>query len=136
MPELRSFMALSSELSGGGTDWHMRNLDQLLSMKTTILCLALSIVSFAVLGAETNRVRLQATLSAAPPPKAPPVAVYQTNQASKLSRGTLAYSGVLPQIQRASNPLQLINPFAPMSYGDGYANATRDFHRQRIAFAR
>ena len=101
-------------------------------MKISTLCLVLSIVSFTLFGAETNRVHLRATLPPPPAPKPPPVTVYQTNLPPKLRRWNITYSGVLPQIQRTSHPLQLINPFAPMSYGNGYANVTRDFYRQRI----
>ena len=99
-------------------------------MKTSTLCLVLSICSFAALGAETNRVDLEATLPPAPPPKTP--LLYQSSQPLKTRRWNFTYNGVLPQIRKASNPLQLINPFAPMSYGDGYANVTREPYRQRI----
>lgn len=34
----------------------------------------------------------------------------------------LQYDGVLPQLRRADNPLQLINPFAPARYGSGLEN--------------
>jgi hypothetical protein len=36
------------------------------------------------------------------------------------------YSGILVQAAK-SNPLQLINPFAPANYGDGEANVVRHF---------
>jgi hypothetical protein len=39
--------------------------------------------------------------------------------------------GALPRAMSTSNPLQMINPFAPMSYGDGYDNVVVDFETKR-----
>lgn len=36
------------------------------------------------------------------------------------------YSGVLPQVVKADNPLQLINPAAPKEYGDSSQNTVYD----------
>ena len=99
-------------------------------MKKTTLCFALSILTLAALGAETNRVELEATLPNSPRPK--PQLLYQSTQPRKNPRWNFTYGGVLPQMQKTSNLLQLINPFAPMSFGDGYANVTREPYRQRI----
>ncbi len=41
------------------------------------------------------------------------------------ANANVSYSGVLVQAVR-SNPLQLINPFAPAQYGDAEANTSRD----------
>jgi hypothetical protein len=38
----------------------------------------------------------------------------------------VAYSGVTVQAAKTRNPLQLINPFAPVRYGPAEANTTRD----------
>ena len=38
----------------------------------------------------------------------------------------ITYSGIIPQAIKTDNPLQLINPFAPMSYGNGADNLDRD----------
>ncbi len=32
----------------------------------------------------------------------------------------LEYTGMLPELERVDHPLQLLNPFAPASYGNGY----------------
>jgi hypothetical protein len=36
------------------------------------------------------------------------------------------YSGVLPQVAKADNPLQLVNPAAPKEYGDAKDNTVYD----------
>jgi hypothetical protein len=46
-----------------------------------------------------------------------------TNQ---IVRKQITYSGALVQVYKTDNPLQLINPFAPASYGSGYANLSID----------
>jgi hypothetical protein len=38
----------------------------------------------------------------------------------------LKYQGVVPMAWRAPNPLHLINPLAPLSYGDGHQNVIVD----------
>ncbi len=38
----------------------------------------------------------------------------------------ITYSGVIPQVVKSDNPLQLINPFAPARYGSGMDNLDRD----------
>ncbi len=45
--------------------------------------------------------------------------MYQTSLADRVL-------GVLPQIRRADNPLQLFNPLAPSRYGNGYENVVFD----------
>ena|ERR1700677_4844621 len=41
-------------------------------------------------------------------------------------RPDVTYSGILIQATKTDNPLQLINPFAPASYGNGADNLDRD----------
>jgi hypothetical protein len=47
---------------------------------------------------------------------------FRTETAQRLLGLTVRQSGVLPQLARTDNPLQLINPFAPARYGDGTDN--------------
>jgi len=41
-------------------------------------------------------------------------------------RPDIKYSGIAVQAVKTDNPLQLINPFAPLSYGNGADNLDRD----------
>jgi hypothetical protein len=41
-------------------------------------------------------------------------------------RSDITYSGIAVQAVKTDNPLQLINPFAPASYGSGADNLDRD----------
>jgi hypothetical protein len=45
---------------------------------------------------------------------------FQSRTVDKLFH--VSFTGVLPKLRRAENPLQLINPLAPASYGNGYDN--------------
>jgi hypothetical protein len=47
---------------------------------------------------------------------------FQTRTLSRVFGVNLQYEGLLPQIKRADNPLQLINPFAPARYGNAFDN--------------
>lgn len=51
---------------------------------------------------------------------APPKATYPA------VRRKVVYRGALVRLSRTDKPLQLINPFAPAEYGNGYANVSRD----------
>ena len=101
-------------------------------MKTTLCLLALVAVSASV----------GISQSPLPPPSDPPSAApSQTDLRKNISglslnqiesmvmyQTTLAdrVLGILPQIRRADNPLQLFNPFAPARYGSGYDNVVFD----------
>jgi len=45
-----------------------------------------------------------------------------TEPANSIKRGRTVYRGAGPQMIKLRNPLQLINPFAPMSAGSGEQN--------------
>ena len=47
---------------------------------------------------------------------------FQMSLPNRVFGTNLKYQGVVPMAWRASNPLQLINPLAPLSYGDGNQN--------------
>ena len=47
------------------------------------------------------------------------------------TRADVTYSGILVQVKKTDNPLQLINPFAPAEYGYGEQNFSRDITPRR-----
>ena len=64
---------------------------------------------------------------------------FQTAIASRILGLNLQADGALPQLLRADNPLHLINPFAPASYGNGFDNVSYDPRTRRgegVAFLR
>ena len=64
---------------------------------------------------------------------------FQTAIAGRILGLKLQADGALPQLLRADNPLHLINPFAPSSYGNGFDNVSYDPRTRRgegIAFLR
>ena len=78
------------------------------------------------------------TVTAQPPPADNPSDVSQpTTPAPELRASGMAgvartqraapkISGALVQAARNGNPAQMINPFAPQRFGDGYANVSVD----------
>ncbi len=53
---------------------------------------------------------------------APALPWFRPAKPNELTAGKLTYSGVIVQAIKAKNPLQLINPAAPASYGSGQDN--------------
>jgi hypothetical protein len=49
---------------------------------------------------------------------------FQTSTLNKAFGIGVNYTGVLPQLRKADNPLQLINPFAPARYGNAFDNVS------------
>lgn len=47
---------------------------------------------------------------------------FQMSLPNRVFGTNLKYQGVVPMAWRAPNPLQLINPLAPLSFGDGDQN--------------
>ena len=99
-------------------------------MKTTALLLsALSLAAVSTF-AQTNQVEIRqgpATVTEAPIISADKVARYVRFQTEVVNRAfgiSVTYSGVVPMISRTDNPLQLINPFAPARYGNGFDNVS------------
>lgn len=94
-------------------------------MRMLIVLLGILSLSLASARPDTNRVDLQKDFSAEPQvPFERPVR-FQTNGFHRRFGMNVSYSGILPQIKRADNPWQLINPAARAKYGDGYQNVTR-----------
>lgn len=49
----------------------------------------------------------------------------------KIKSGNVTYSGIGVQLLQAEQPLQLLNPLAPKSYGSGEQNLVKDPETQR-----
>ncbi len=49
-------------------------------------------------------------------------AIYTVSEPNRIDRNGVTYRGTIPQAIKSRNPLQLINPFAPMKHGDGSQN--------------
>ena len=47
---------------------------------------------------------------------------YTIYEPNRIDRHGVVYRGTVPQAIKSRNPLQLINPFAPMEYGHGAQN--------------
>ena len=45
---------------------------------------------------------------------------------NEIVSGGLTYSGVLVEVVKTDNPLQLVNPFAPEQYGSAWDNSLHD----------
>ena len=54
--------------------------------------------------------------------------VYQTDVLHTIFGLDVKLDGALPRTIRAENRWQMINPFAPMDYGDGFDNVSIDPH--------
>jgi hypothetical protein len=92
-------------------------------MKTFIVLLAMTVATAAwaqtgPTGQEFKTVPKVANQEALTPPLKPNT-IQSANPA-------VTYSGIIPQVIKTDNPLQLINPFAPASYGNAADNLDRD----------
>lgn len=117
-------------------------------MKNSLLILLLALAT-ARLSAQTapdtnaptppNQAGLQKQTSSLTPEQLVSLVNFQTATTGRILGLKLQADGVLPQLLRAENPLQIFNPFAPASYGDGYDNVSYDPRTRRgegIAFLR
>ena len=90
-----------------------------------ILCLFGALAAWA----QTNRLE-QARPATSPVPATSPSQgafnAQSTNTTAAIRVAPRRYTGVVPKIRRAENPLQLINPFAPAEYGNGWDNVAID----------
>ena len=94
-------------------------------MRTLIVLLGIWGLSIANARPETNRVDLHTDFSADSQAALDRTMRFQTNGFHQRFGMNISYSGILPQIKRADNLWQLINPLAPAKYGDAYQNVTR-----------
>lgn len=56
---------------------------------------------------------------------------FQTSTAGRILGLNLQADGALPQLINARNPGQILNPFAPASYGNGFDNVVYDPRTRR-----
>jgi hypothetical protein len=56
------------------------------------------------------------------PTKGLPEAAFKELKANEVTLGRHTYSGIVVQVIKAKNPLQLLNPAAPAEYGSGWDN--------------
>ena len=54
------------------------------------------------------------------------IARFQSETVSRILGVNMKIEGIIPQAFRVKRPLQLINPFAPAEYGNGWENVTVD----------
>jgi hypothetical protein len=52
--------------------------------------------------------------------------LFREPKPNQIVSGDLTYSGILVEVVKVDNPLQLINPFAPSSYGAAEENVAWD----------
>jgi hypothetical protein len=57
-----------------------------------------------------------------PPDQVERYVTFQNRTLSRMFGMNLQYEGLLPQMGRSDRPLQLLSPFAPLRYGDGFQN--------------
>jgi hypothetical protein len=86
------------------------------------LLTAVAVVASTVAAQDTD-IRREAAADAALKKQQPPTeAELQAREANVIKRGRFTWRGVVPQARKSGNPLQLINPFAPLSAGSGEQN--------------
>lgn len=88
-------------------------------MKTSLLILSLLTLAVATAGAQ------QYDANKGVAKKTVPSAIV-TSTANLMYKPKPVYSGVAVQVVHSSNPLQLINPFAPLSAGRAEDNVSRN----------
>jgi hypothetical protein len=67
------------------------------------------------------------------PANAQPSLAFQATMLQRLFGVNATVEGALPQTLKADNPLQMINPFAPMEYGNGYDTVVLDPQRKKAS---
>lgn len=55
-----------------------------------------------------------------------PEATLRTNQFRVQQSRKIEFRGLIPSLSSRRNPLQMVNPFAPPEYGDGFRNVSFD----------
>ncbi len=89
------------------------------------LAVLLCALGASVAGAQTTN--SNTTLQSVPTlPTPPPQGVLRPERPNEINRGNVAYSGLVVQVAKARNPLQLVNPAAPPEYGSAMDNLDRD----------
>ena len=91
-------------------------------MKNLFIALILTLCSLSSFG-QTNQTEISKQSEVGQKPKQT-VTVAKPTPTGLRKKAT--YSGVLVQVTKTDNPLQLINPFAPARYGSGFSNLRVD----------
>lgn len=91
-------------------------------MKTILTLAAGFILAAGVASAQQVQVATEAEKAQ----KAAATVKLRKDAPNEITRKRVAYSGVFVQVSKAEDPLQVINPRAPMSAGDGTNNLAVD----------
>jgi len=95
-------------------------------MKNLFIVLILTVCSISNSFGQTNQTEISKQTEVGQKPKQAVTIVPPAKPAPTGLRKKATYSGVLVQVTKTDNPLQLINPFAPARYGSGFSNLRVD----------
>ena len=95
-------------------------------MKCLLIVLFLSVCSLSNSFGQTNQTEISKQTDVGQKPKETVTVAPPAKPAVTGLRKKATYSGVLVQLTKTDNPLQLINPFAPARYGSGFSNLSID----------
>ena len=95
-------------------------------MKKAAVIFALLLASQGNSPAQTNQVELATPKETETKPQAAKLAVPSDLMLKKKLKKEVELSGILIQVRRSTNVLQLINPRAPAKYGQGWVNVRSD----------
>lgn len=131
-------------LTGCGSDF----LRKVNSMKTSLLFLPLALFTASLVAqttpvtnapAQSQQADLRREIPGLTTEQLVSLVNLQTSTAGRILGLNLQADGALPQLLRARNPIHILNPFAPASYGNGFDNLSYDPRTRRgegIAFLR
>ena len=94
-------------------------------MKKIIIVLAFLSLPICSLRAQTNKADI-AKENVVTPKSTVTMHIAPPQGTNRIVRKQITYSGALIHVYKTDSPLQLINPFAPASYGSGHANLSID----------
>lgn len=105
--------------------------DRVHQLKIAVMALILAVSGGQSLVAQEAPAEPEVTITISePPPQENKAAIesmgYQAEVLSRLFGVPVQVEGALPMALRVDKPYQLINPFAPEKYGDGYKNLSID----------
>jgi hypothetical protein len=90
-------------------------------MKNLFIVFFLTVCSLSNSFGQTNQTEISKQTEVGQKPKQTVVVAPPAKPVPPGLRKKATYDGVLVQITKADNPLQLINPFAPARYGSGFS---------------
>jgi hypothetical protein len=100
-------------------------------MKTVAILLACLGVAATAARAQTNQTDVLIGQADVPMEKIDRYVRFQAHTVNRLFGVNINYGGVFPMARQAENSWQIINPFAPMEYGDGFNNVSINPHHGR-----